>query len=349
VRQAQSLRSAFRGWWQRSRQAASRTRHDTGAVMDGDLLQKLDRLTLQLGPDLISGLMGEHAARRRTSGIEFADYRQYSAGDDIRRVDWNAYARLGTLHVRQAQAEHDTVLYILVDGSPSMNFGEPTKFLAACRLAAALGYIALAHLDAVVMATPGALQDDRMRNAADGRPTTDDQQLATRNHQLATSFRGRAESGDMFRALQGLRTGSVADFDGLLAGWTAEGKRAGNTSSTGRIAMVISDLLLDSYRIGVKHLLSSGFQVSVLQLLSPEELVPPELGDLELVDSETNAHLDIYLGREGLTEYRKHLQAWLDECQTWCRSQGANYILLQSDWDTERILLDIFRRRGITS
>src|SRR5690349_15954049 len=99
--------------------------------------------------------MGEHRAQRRTAGIEFADYRPYTPGDDLRRVDWNAYARLGTLQVRQAQAEHDTVLYLLVDPSPSMAFGAPAKFLAARRLAAALGYIALAHLDAVVLAAPG--------------------------------------------------------------------------------------------------------------------------------------------------------------------------------------------------
>jgi uncharacterized protein DUF58 len=305
---------------------------DTGAVMDGDLLQKLDRLSLQLGPDLISGLMGEHMARRRTSGIEFSDYRQYSAGDDLRRVDWNAYARLGTLHVRQAQAEHDTVLYILLDGSPSMDFGKPTKFLVARRLAAALGYVALTHLDAVVMTTPGAIG---MRNGEFGMRNKDES-----NSQ--SEFRGRAESGDMFRALQGLRTGSVADFDGLLAGWTA-------ARGQGRIAVVISDLLLDGYRLGVKHLVSAGFQVVVLQLLSPEELAPPDLGDLELIDSETNANMDIYLGKEGLAEYNKQLHAWLDSCQSWCRSQGANYLLLQSDWDIERILLDMFRRRGVTA
>src|SRR5436190_1077290 len=130
--------------------------HDDGAVVNGDLLQKLDRLSLQLGRDLISGLMGEHLAARRTSGIEFADYRQYSPGDDLRRVDWNAYARLGTLHVRQSQAEHDTILYLLLDASPSMDFGDPPKFLAARRLAAALGYIALAHLDSVALTAPEA-------------------------------------------------------------------------------------------------------------------------------------------------------------------------------------------------
>src|SRR5205814_8267222 len=107
--------------------------------------------------DLIGGLMGEHQATRRTAGIEFADYRKYSPSDDLRRVDWNAYARLGTLHVKQSQAEHDTALYLPVDASPSMDFREPSKFLAARRLAAALGYIALAHLDSVALTAPGAL------------------------------------------------------------------------------------------------------------------------------------------------------------------------------------------------
>src|SRR5205823_12939081 len=128
---------------------------DYRLLVDGDFLQKLNRLSLVLGNDIIHGLMGEHQAVRRTSGIEFADYRQYSPGDDLRRVDWKAYARLGTLHVRQAQAEHDTILYLLVDASPSMEFGQPSKFLTARRLAAALGYVALSHLDSVVLSVPG--------------------------------------------------------------------------------------------------------------------------------------------------------------------------------------------------
>jgi len=306
-------------------------------VVNGELLQKLDRLSLQLGRDLISGLMGEHLAARRTSGIEFADYRQYSPGDDLRRVDWNAYARLGSLHVRQSQAEHDTVLYMLVDGSPSMEFGRPTKFLLARRLAAALGYIALAHLDGVVMTTPGAKgvrdQGSGVREAQIIR----NPQSAIRN----SEFRGRAESGDMFRALQALQTGSAAEFDGLLGGWTSG-------RGQGRIAVAISDLLLDGYRNGVKHLLSAGFQVTVLHVLSPEELSPPDMGDLELVDSETDARIDVYLGKEDLAEYHRRLRSWLDDCEAWCRGQGANYLLVQSDADVERVMLDMLRRRGVT-
>jgi uncharacterized protein (DUF58 family) len=307
-------------------------RDDNGAVVDGDLLQKLDRLSLQLGRDLIRGLMGEHLATRRTPGIEFADYRQYSAGDDLRSVDWNAYARLGTLHVRQSQAEHDTSLYILVDGSPSMDFGKPTKFLLARRLAAALGYIALAHLDAVVMTTPGAtLLADQGSGVRADRATL-----------LNSEYRGRAESGEMFRALQGLRTGSVLDFDGILAGWTSG-------RGQGRIAVVISDLLLDGYRAGVSRRPSAGVRVSLPLLLTADALSPPDMGDLELVDSETNDHVDVYLGKEAIAEYGRRLGSWLDDAQVWCRSRGANYLLVQSDWDVERIMLEMLRRQGVTA
>src|SRR5919201_1138170 len=143
---------------ERSR-ANSKFKIQNSKLVDGEFLRKLDRVSLALGRDLIGGLMGEHQATRRTAGIEFADYRKYSPADDLRRVDWNAYARLGTLHVKQSQAEHDTALYLLVDASPSMDFGEPPKFLAARRLAAALGYIALAHLDSVALTAPGAVAE----------------------------------------------------------------------------------------------------------------------------------------------------------------------------------------------
>ncbi|MEO8288323.1 MAG: DUF58 domain-containing protein [Chloroflexota bacterium] len=331
MRAARDLRSVFSGFRKRVTRAGRPAANDSGMVVDGDLLQKLDRLSLSLGRDLIHGLMGEHLAVRRTSGIEFADYRQYSAGDDLRRVDWNAYARLGTLHVRQSQAEHDTLLYLLVDGSPSMEFGQPSKFLLARRLAAALGYIALAHLDGVVMTTPGAVEDARKPSGA-----------SLQSSSLNTIFRGRAEAGSLFRTLQALKTQSVAQFDDLMVGWTAR-------HGQGRIAVVISDLLLDGYRDGVLQLLSSGFQVTVLHVLSSEELSPPDMGDLELLDSETGALMDVYLGKEGLDEYLRQLRAWLADSEEWVRSHGANYLMVHSEWDVERIMLDMLRRRGVTA
>jgi hypothetical protein len=319
-------------------------------VVDGDFLGKLDRLSLVLGRDLISGLTGEHNALRRTSGIEFADHRQYSPGDDLRRVDWNAYARLGTLHIRQSQAEHDTVLYLLVDASPSMEYGDPSKFLVARRLAAAFGYIALSHLDAVVVSAPGSDEGRGTRDQGPGISAwepgstadlqSDNISLSTQHSALST-IKGRAEAGSLFRYLQAIRAYSIASFDNILSGWSA---RRGQ----GRIAIVISDLLLDGYQEGVRQLVGAGFQVMVLHVLSPDELSPSEMGEVELTDSETGKRLEIHLGEASVAEYRRRLDAWLVESEAWCRANGARYLLVQSDWEVERVLLDTMRRHGVT-
>jgi hypothetical protein len=159
---------------------------------------------------------------------------------------------------------------------------------------------------------------------------------------LETRYRGRAESGSLFRDLQGLSTQSVANFDRLLANWSAG-------RGQGRIAVVISDLLLDGYRDGVRQLLSAGFQTTVLQVLSPEELSPIDEGDLELIDSETGERMEVHLGKEAMFEYHHRLNDWLAECEGWCRTHGANYLLVRSDWDVERVMLDMLRRRGVTA
>jgi uncharacterized protein (DUF58 family) len=317
VRTAPTWRAALRDWRSLFRRGRAAPSAADEAVVAGDLLYKLDRLSLAVSRDLLYGLMGEHRALRRMPGIEFADYRPYHPGDDLRRVDWNLYARQGHLYVRQAQAEQDTFLYILLDASASMNVARPSKFLAGRRLAAALGYLALAHLDSVLVNAPGT----------PGRGPV---------------VRSRPESGALFRYLQDLQPGAVAPFDDVLAGWsTGRGQ--------GRLAVVISDLLLDSYQAGVRQLVGAGFQVTILHLLSPDELRPADTGDLELLDNETGEMMEIHLGAESLGVYHERLAAWLAATEAWCRDAGAGYLRVESDWDVERILMEPLRRKGVTA
>ena len=130
-------------------------------------------------------------------------------------------------------------------------------------------------------------------------------------------------------------------FDDLLTGWSTQ-------PGQGRVAVIISDLLLDAYQIGVRQLVGAGFQVTILHILSPEELRPADLGDLDLIDSESAERREIHLNKESLAAYRQGLDAWLAETETWCRRQGAGYVRLESDWEIERVLLETLRRQGVT-
>jgi hypothetical protein len=158
---------------------------------------------------------------------------------------------------------------------------------------------------------------------------------------LVLIVRGRAEAGHLFRSLQNLRTGSIAPFDNILAEWST-------SRGQGRVAVVISDLLLDEYRNGIRQMVGAGFAVTVLHVLSPQELEPEGQGELELLDSETGERLEVHLGQSALAEYKRRLETWRAESEEWCRNQGANYFFVRSDWEAERILVSTLRRAGIT-
>jgi hypothetical protein len=121
------------------------------ALLDAAFLQQLESLSLAARGVVTGGLIGEHASRRKASSVEFADYRGYVPGDDFRLIDWNVYARLGELCLKLTQARENVTLHLLLDASRSMGWGEPAKFLFARRLAAALGVVALANYDSVVL------------------------------------------------------------------------------------------------------------------------------------------------------------------------------------------------------
>jgi hypothetical protein len=133
---------------------------------------------------------------------------------------------------------------------------------------------------------------------------------------------------------------SAAAFDDALRGWSAR-------SDTGQTAIILSDLLLDGYQDGVRRLLAAHAAVVVLHVLSPDELRPDGLRDVDLIDSETGEHLRLRLGDASLSVYRRRVAAWLAETEAWCRRQGVVYCLVRSDWDTERVLLETLRGRRV--
>src|SRR5687767_12538156 len=103
----------------------------TSQLLPPELLARLERLELVSRKVFRGRLKGERKSRRKGQSVEFADFRAYVPGDDLRFVDWNLYARLDRLFLKLFLEEEDLHVYFLVDASPSMDFGEPTKFYFA--------------------------------------------------------------------------------------------------------------------------------------------------------------------------------------------------------------------------
>ncbi|HZS01891.1 MAG TPA: DUF58 domain-containing protein [Chloroflexota bacterium] len=289
---------------------------------DEAFLRRLERLALALQRPPTAGLAGDHRSRRKNDAPEFADYRTYSPGDDFRRIDWKAYGRLGALYYRLGEAQEDLALHLLVDTSASMDYGTPNKLHYARQLAAALGYLALARLDAVGV---GA--------------------LAPRTPPLPL-LRGKAQASRLFAYLDGLA--ATADTAGRPPASLLESVRAYRRGAARGVVVLLSDgFFPDEHAAGLGELLQAGFQPVFLHLLSPQELAPDMAGDLELVDLETGEPVPASLTPEILARYRERLEQWCDELERYCAARRVPYVRLSTALTLEEAVLGELRRRGL--
>src|SRR5512146_1614216 len=116
-------------------------------LLDPEFLRKLEQLQIVSRKIFAGKFKGERLSRRKGQSVEFADYKNYTTGDDLRFLDWSVYARLDKLFIKLFREEEDLDVTVLVDCSTSMDWGEPNKFWYGRRLAAAMGYIALGNFD----------------------------------------------------------------------------------------------------------------------------------------------------------------------------------------------------------
>jgi len=118
-------------------------------VFNEEFLKEIEKLYI-ISKKVFAGRMrAERRTKKLGSGVEFAEHREYSPGDDFRYIDWNIYGRMDKLFLRLFEEEEDLHVYILLDVSNSMTMGNPPKYLYAMQIGAALAYIALSNLDRV--------------------------------------------------------------------------------------------------------------------------------------------------------------------------------------------------------
>jgi uncharacterized protein (DUF58 family) len=273
-------------------------------------LMQLERLAFISKRSHIGAVKGERKSPRRGSSVEFADYRPYEVGDDLRYVDWNAFARLNRLYLKVFIDEEDLCVHLLLDASGSMDYGTPNKFRYAVRLAAALAFIGFVNLERVGVAV------FRDRVAEGWLPT-----------------RGRNQFLPIQEFLANLSPGGGTAFNDALRQYAQRAKDAG-------VAVVVSDFLDPAgYASGLRALMERRFDIHVLHFLAPDELHPMLGGDLELIDAETGEIREVSVDAEVLRGYERQLATFIAGVEGFCRSNELNYVRVVSDMPVEDLLL----------
>jgi len=304
------------------------------SLLTAELLRRLEQFQLLAARRAKSSAKGERRSRARGQSVEFADYRTYVHGDDFRYLDWNLYGRLERLFLKLYEEERELPVRIFLDASESMTFGTPRKFDFARQIAAALGYVALCGFDRVsVLPFPPAPSD------APSDPGARTRELAARG--ALRSVRGKKSGIQFFQNLGNLTAGGSANLNEALRRGALEARQAG-------LAVVLSDFLDPAgYELGLNALIGRGFQVDLVQILSPEELSPTAFGDLRLVDSENGAMQEVTFGRFRMKAYQLTVQNFIQRLREFCQTRGLNFFSVSSATQLEDLLLKQLRKAEV--
>jgi uncharacterized protein (DUF58 family) len=280
-------------------------------LLDADLLRELGRLRFATLSAILDGFVGEGEGRAGAARIEFADYRNYTPGDDLRRIDWNVYRRLGQLVVRVGSEDTRLSLALLVDVSRSMRFGEPTKLFAAKRLAAVLSGVALLAGETVEIHVLG-----------DGRS-------------LAVARLDGPKQ--IARLVDGLSRLPVTRTTGLDAALEDYARQRPLTD----LAILLTDANqdVDAIRSSVRTLASCARATGLVQVVAPDELTTRLRGPVELRDSESGRTLEATIDDRSAAEYAASFEAFSATIEDACRLERVGYVRAVSDEDPLDVLL----------
>lgn len=293
-------------------------------LLSPSLLAQLERMELVSRKIFRGRMKGERRSRRKGQSVEFADFRNYVAGDDLRFIDWNTYARLDKLFLKLYLEEEDLHFYSLVDVSPSMNFGSPTKLEYAKQLAAALSYIGLCRADRVKV------------EALDGSKKN-----------TAPVLRGRSSLFQLTEHVQKL--GTDANGKPVSPVSLTEAVKAFCLRNTGKgILVLITDLMDKSgYEEALKYLVARDLDIYLIHVLSQEEIDPELQGDLKLVDCEDRDFAEISVSRRLIDRYKQTLASFIEQARDFSAKRGISYTMTSTERSVDRLVSKYLRQRGL--
>lgn len=287
-------------------------------LLSPQLLAQLEKLELVSRKIFRGRMKGERRSKRKGQSVEFADFRSYVPGDDLRFIDWNTYARLDRLFLKMFLEEEDLHFYALIDTSVSMDFGTPTKLEYAKQMAAALAFIGLVRGDRVRIETLG--QSARVPGPI---------------------LRGRRSLWRMLDQLEKIEPGESISL--------AQGVKNFCIRNSGKgILLLITDLMDKSgYESALRYLVSQHMDVYVIQVLSAEEIDPDIKGDLKLLDCEDADVAEITASAPLLARYKRTLSSFIEGARGFCNRRGMNYMMARTDLPVDQLVLGYLRKRGL--
>lgn len=282
---------------------------------DAEFLAKLERLRLMAKRLGWAGANGEHPTSRKGFSLEFADYRKYQPGDDLRYVDWNVYRRLDRLLLKVFTAEEEMNVYLLVDTSRSMAEGDPPKIQYAKKVAAALGYIGLKNLDRVGGAS-----------------------FSTAVESPLTLGRGRKQILRLFRFVGGLSCRGETNLRSAI-------HSIANLFPQPGLAVIVSDLFDPAgWRGALEELATKRYQLLVIHLVDDQEINPKLLGDAALHDVESGRERRFILDAALVRRFKEELTAYFTEIESMCAARQIDYLRTTTQTPFDEFVLRTLRQ-----
>jgi uncharacterized protein (DUF58 family) len=281
------------------------------ALFDSEFLKKIEQMSLHIHLAMDGASAGNRKSRSKGSSVEFSDYREYTHGDDFRRVDWNAFGRFEKLFIKLFMEEREAPVSIFLDVSKSMDWGEPNKSIASRRLAAALSYVSLSSFDRVSLfcvdeTIQAMCRDVRGKNFF---------------HRVTSLLENVEYSG---------KSNMQAAVEGL------------HISGTKGITVLISDFFTQgSFNELIKYCKYKKQEVYVCHILSPQELEPDINESIRLIDSETKESIDITVTPALLDSYCRAVNVFRNEIEKVCFKWGANYYRFSSAQLLEEMIKEV--------
>ncbi len=287
-------------------------------MFDAKFYETISRLYIYMGHKSASNSSGNRKSSQKGSSAEFSDFREYMPGDDLRRIDWNAYGRLDRLYIREYMEEREATVSILIDSSASMLYGRRKKSELACELAAAFSYMALMHMDRV------AVYDMKHME----RPMT-----------VSGGKQGYAR---LLPQIEKIEFGGQVDIQESIKRFVPKGSGATIILSDFLAEQFVSDEE-DSIKGIVRYLDYHKQRPVLLQLMAQEELEIDLTDTVSLIDMESNDQLKVTMDKRAIDTYTSSLNGFLEKMKRISQNCGADYHVCSTGTDISKLMFEELR------